>query len=84
MLRENAISPWQTGRATRSVISIADASDRPRAHGLNPSIVRGLCCSHTVRRSVGVELGCGGRNSLWICVGLKAFLLSQPNVTVRM
>lgn len=58
--------------------------NRPHAYSLNPSIVRGLRSSHTVRGSVGVELGSSGRNSLWICVGLKAFLLSQPNVKVRM
>lgn len=55
---------------------------RPHARTLNPSIVRDVRSG--LAACVGVELGSSGWNSLWICVGFKAFLLSQPNVKVRM
>lgn len=50
-------------------------------------------CPGTARRSYcTAECGsaarspvlCSARNPLWICAGFKAFLLSQPNVKVRM
>lgn len=57
---------------------------KPHACSLNPGIVREACSGLVVSWNVGVESGSSSWNSLWICVGFKAFLLSQPNVKVRM
>lgn len=57
----------------------------PHAYSLNPSIVRGLRSSLTVRQSVGVELGSSvlqrSESTVDLC-GIQG--LSQPNVKVRM
>lgn len=60
MHRENTTSPCQREKHTQSLalqMLAIGSVNRPHAYSLNPSIVRALRSSLTVRRSVGVELG---------------------------
>lgn len=89
MHSENTTSLPERNTVTRLVISIADASDR-KCEWASCIQHESQHCLRTVQQSyctVGcgsVRVDCSGRNPLWICVGFKAFLLSQPNVKVRM
>lgn len=92
MHRENTTSQPERNTLTLSVISIADASDRkcewasciqPESEHCPRTAQSSYCTAKCGSWSQDPVL-CSGQNPLWICVGFKAFLLSQPNVKVRM